>query len=292
MKYKTLSVLIGGLLAAQFASAAVEYSYQLTTSANLGDYYTFYDSGLEDYSYISYVGPWVSPTLNRTSEVLSTYQIGTQWYQDVSVKTVETYTQDVQLHSSQQINLYYSLNSSVEGDQSISLTGSLTGAQGWGYNVSASGTPGTFAFADNQFQISPVLTAKADGVALPISSYTSSNAAMGPLPVSDSATSSNTGSWNAYLNTGMSFIGAPVSDSFEAKAAAVMGGSINYLSIRLASAETLGAIETQTWSNDLGTQIERQMISAPVPEPETYAMLLAGLGLIGTVARRRKAKQA
>lgn len=26
---------------------------------------------------------------------------------------------------------------------------------------------------------------------------------------------------------------------------------------------------------------------APVPEPETYAMLLAGLGLMGTVARRR-----
>jgi len=29
-----------------------------------------------------------------------------------------------------------------------------------------------------------------------------------------------------------------------------------------------------------------------VPEPETYAMLLAGLGLVGFMARRRKAKQA
>ena len=29
-----------------------------------------------------------------------------------------------------------------------------------------------------------------------------------------------------------------------------------------------------------------------VPEPETYAMLLAGLGVMGAVARRRKAKQA
>lgn len=33
------------------------------------------------------------------------------------------------------------------------------------------------------------------------------------------------------------------------------------------------------------------LVSA-VPEPETYAMLLAGLGLMGTIARRRKAKQA
>ncbi|MDE2442461.1 MAG: PEP-CTERM sorting domain-containing protein [Betaproteobacteria bacterium] len=30
--------------------------------------------------------------------------------------------------------------------------------------------------------------------------------------------------------------------------------------------------------------------SAPVPEPETYAMLLAGLGALGFVARRRKAQ--
>jgi hypothetical protein len=30
---------------------------------------------------------------------------------------------------------------------------------------------------------------------------------------------------------------------------------------------------------------------AAVPEPETYAMLLAGLGLMGAIAKRRKAKQ-
>lgn len=29
-------------------------------------------------------------------------------------------------------------------------------------------------------------------------------------------------------------------------------------------------------------------VTAPVPEPETYAMLLAGLGVLGTVARRRQ----
>jgi hypothetical protein len=30
------------------------------------------------------------------------------------------------------------------------------------------------------------------------------------------------------------------------------------------------------------------LYAAPVPEPETYAMLLAGLGLIGAMRRRRK----
>lgn len=31
-------------------------------------------------------------------------------------------------------------------------------------------------------------------------------------------------------------------------------------------------------------------VAAPIPEPETYAMMLAGLGLLGVVARRRKQK--
>ncbi len=31
-------------------------------------------------------------------------------------------------------------------------------------------------------------------------------------------------------------------------------------------------------------------VAAPIPEPETYAMMLAGLGLMGFVARRRKQK--
>lgn len=40
--------------------------------------------------------------------------------------------------------------------------------------------------------------------------------------------------------------------------------------------------------SDLAFQVE---LTTPVPEPETYAMLLAGLGLMGAVARRRR-KQA
>jgi PEP-CTERM motif len=47
-------------------------------------------------------------------------------------------------------------------------------------------------------------------------------------------------------------------------------------------APTMGTIGTSTGAVNV--------VSAPVPEPETYAMLIAGLGVLGFVGRRRKAK--
>ena len=45
------------------------------------------------------------------------------------------------------------------------------------------------------------------------------------------------------------------------------------------------------WEEIDSVKLQGQL-TAPVPEPETYAMLMAGLGLMGAVARRRKSKQA
>ena len=37
--------------------------------------------------------------------------------------------------------------------------------------------------------------------------------------------------------------------------------------------------------------VSKDMVAGAVPEPETYAMLLAGLAAMGFVARRRQAEQ-
>jgi hypothetical protein len=59
--------------------------------------------------------------------------------------------------------------------------------------------------------------------------------------------------------------------------------------------DTLSISMSNTTANDLAgrgsmySQASGYAFAAPVPEPETYAMLLAGLGLLGCMAKRRRA---
>jgi PEP-CTERM motif len=57
--------------------------------------------------------------------------------------------------------------------------------------------------------------------------------------------------------------------------------------VTLTSGVSLKAQYVDANNNKMGSLISLPVIS-PVPEPETYAMLLAGLGLIGFTARARK----
>jgi hypothetical protein len=56
-------------------------------------------------------------------------------------------------------------------------------------------------------------------------------------------------------------------------------------------------VEVYGWGDPMGSAtgsyeltLTAQGNLAPVPEPETYAMMLAGLGLLGLTARRRRRK--
>lgn len=49
---------------------------------------------------------------------------------------------------------------------------------------------------------------------------------------------------------------------------------------------------TSPYAGGAPTREAFALSAAPVPEPETYAMLLVGLGLVGSIARRRKNKNA
>jgi hypothetical protein len=60
-----------------------------------------------------------------------------------------------------------------------------------------------------------------------------------------------------------------------------------YTLIGTGHAETLSFQAVGT-SDGLGTSLDHVSLTAAVPEPETYAMMLLGLGMVGAIARRRK----
>jgi hypothetical protein len=73
--------------------------------------------------------------------------------------------------------------------------------------------------------------------------------------------------------------------SFELAGSAVNGALLNSGSNALTHNQLDSAIEGQ-----YNFSVRNGAVIPAVPEPETYAMLLAGLGVLGAVARRRKAQ--
>jgi len=70
------------------------------------------------------------------------------------------------------------------------------------------------------------------------------------------------------------------------------GDSINGWKQYTTTVSSLGSnvlkFEARGASDSYGGSLDNISLTAAVPEPETYAMLLAGLGFIATIARRRR----
>jgi hypothetical protein len=126
--------------------------------------------------------------------------------------------------------------------------------------------------------------------------------------------------WDNALNTRNPFIfGLQFTDtktanpvSFSATTGTITAKSlsataVNFLTANKAGRFTDGEVATWTFNNtkltdfnafqlhvnsvtSTGDSVKFTQFTSAVPEPETYGMLLAGLGLIGFVARRRAAK--
>lgn len=90
-------------------------------------------------------------------------------------------------------------------------------------------------------------------------------------------------------------------DSFEQAVQGITGFYMAYYGAPLQQTPALPNYSTDFESQKLGiysaspqamttslTDVAVQQTTAPVPEPETYAMMLAGLGVLGFLGRRRK----
>lgn len=67
-----------------------------------------------------------------------------------------------------------------------------------------------------------------------------------------------------------------------------MGWASNSFSFVADSSSTLLSFSGFAGNGAYGAALDNVRVTTPVPEPETYGMLLAGLGLLGLVARRKK----
>ena len=70
----------------------------------------------------------------------------------------------------------------------------------------------------------------------------------------------------------------------------VSGQALTWANLGLANGTSLGQVRVMNLLDSGGNVAQDQLVM--IPEPETYAMLLAGLGLMGFVARRRQRKLA
>ncbi|WP_195763946.1 FxDxF family PEP-CTERM protein [Pseudoduganella rivuli] len=117
----------------------------------------------------------------------------------------------------------------------------------------------------------------------------------GPLTFTFTPPSGTSGGWSV---TNTSMTSSVTLDLAFAMHAGNQGGAWLFDNQAILPGQTLNGTWAINWTvgngqaNNPGfsnlTLFARDMVTTPVPEPETYGMLLAGLGVLGMVARRRK----
>lgn len=109
----------------------------------------------------------------------------------------------------------------------------------------------------------------------------------GSAPLSNSGSQSSSDSLSAYASAIGQQTFDPATNQYVYSYTGAQDSKNALLSasfMNMTSANKQGSIYAQAYNYGYSS------IAAAVPEPETYAMLLAGLGVIGAVARRRRAR--
>jgi hypothetical protein len=255
------------VIAATCAIPAMAGSVTATTSANLVGQFTLIDSGEQVYNYTNTFNDRNHQTLT-TASVLSTFQdmATAQWYQTTQYTATTSYEFSAQDYS-QYYQYGYASISPVAGEQWIELSLTNTTGRTLKYSATMNATLGSKTSPRGNVQfISPAFEVTSDTVPATPSFYLNS-----PMAIS-------------Y------YTGGSTDTEVRVVGEATDGGTLSFMQIYMYGDTAVGSVRTEYRSYVSNQWTQDVAISTPVPEPETYAMLLAGLGLMGAVARRRKAQ--
>lgn len=274
-----------GILAtgAQASSPILSVSNVVTDSSNLGLGATITTSGptVSTYSSSSYnINYTTSLSTELTSEVIAppTTSVAGLAYDYKTITTTKTW-QDT-TWKTDNLSIYVNSDGTNQsGGKWISLTGSVKSTidTSLSFYLSASGS---FTATATPFgPAAPLLASFYFGAAPPtsLSATTSTN-------IESSSYSSYTSSYSSPTFSLLS----NVAQSFSAYVYAPTDVSVSDFHL---SALTNGYdfVTTDEINISIGPKtLIGARVLAPIPEPESYAMLLAGLGVIGSIVRRRK----
>ncbi len=96
----------------------------------------------------------------------------------------------------------------------------------------------------------------------------------------------------AFTNATPVFVTGGASNEYGGSAISVIGNSVFGVEGN-GTVQFIGTYSSISWTNPVyeywyGFDVGIAAVANPVPEPETYALMMAGLGLMGLVARRRR----
>jgi hypothetical protein len=253
-------------LAVASAAPAMAGMFTVSTSDNLAGQFSVYDGGERTYNTTSTFDVRNYQTVTSAT-VLGTFQdlATTQWYQTTQYTSTYSYDYSAQDYSRYEQYGYIAVNP-VAGDQWTELSLTNTTGRSLNYQVYMNATAGSKTSPRGNTQtISPAFAVTSDATPASTSFYNSS-----PYI-----------SYYAYGST---------DSEVRVVGEATDGGTLSSLQVYLSADTAIGTVRTEHVSYVSNQWTQNVAISAPVPEPETYAMLLAGLGVLGAVARRRKAQ--
>jgi hypothetical protein len=277
-----IALSLGVLASGAYASSPIlSVSGVQTASSNLGTGATITTSGpsvsSNSNSWDTNFNTTTSSTLTREVITAPTTATAGLAYDYQTPTTTTTWDHQTWHYDNLNIDVI-SNGTNQSGDKWISLTGSVQSSvnTSLSFQLSASGN---FTATQNPFgTTAPLLASFYFGSAqpTPLSATTSSN--LDYLTYSTYSTS--------YSTTTFSLL-AGVAQTFVAYVYAPNNVSVNDFQLS-AGTSSYDFISTPNVTNSVGSkQLIGAVVLQPVPEPESYAMLLAGLGLMGFIARRR-----